>query len=116
MTVPNPVTRTAYSMSCPKCGSANTDLQATGRKTGVVVGGLAGGASGYAGVISGAEAGAAVAAIINRHPSVLTLGSLVGALAGFLSGVRLGHAVGAEVDRRLLRLHRCHDCGEEFRA
>ena len=53
----------AVPVFCPKCGSFNTELQSTGRKTGTVVGGVAGAiiTAGISGAKTGAVSGAAIA-------------------------------------------------------
>ena len=106
----------ASPMPCPQCGSFNTDLQATGRKAGVVIGGGLGAilASGVNGAKAGAIGGAAIASVVGRRSPAPIVGGLIGALAGFLWGARLGYTIGHAIDGDLLRLHRCHSCGTEF--
>ena len=107
-------------MACPKCGSRHIQLQATGRKTGVVIGGAAGAgvamASGITATEVAAAAGAVVVRLAGRLPATPAMGAALVAIAGFLWGARLGHLAGKHVDEKVLGLHRCLDCGTEFSA
>ena len=101
---------------CPKCGSPNCQLQATGRKTGVVVGGVLGTviAAGFRGAKLGVVGGASIAGVIGRQPPLTIAGAISGALVGFFWGAFAGHAAGAEIDEKILRRFQCLDCGIEF--
>lgn len=89
---------------CPKCGSSRCQLQATGRKTGVIVGGVLGTviAAGFRGAKMGAVRGASIAVVIGRQPPLTIAGTISGALVGFFWGAIAGHAVGAEIDGKVI--------------
>lgn len=106
------------SAACPKCGSHRCQLQATGRKTGVVVGGVLGAiiAACLSGAKVGAVNGAAIASFISRRSPVTITGAIGGAIVGFAWGAIAGHAVGADIDKNVLRIYECRACGFEFTA
>jgi len=100
---------------CPKCGSFNCHLQATGRKTGTILCGVLGAvlASAWSGAEIGAMAGTAIATLL---PPLAPVGTVVGAVVGFSWGAIAGHALGTEIDERFLRLYCCLECEAEFRS
>lgn len=101
---------------CPKCGSCHCELQATARKAGIVVGGVLGAiiVAGISGAKAGAVSGAAMASVISRRSPVTITGTIGAAIIGFAWGALAGHAVGAEIDKNILQLHQCLECGSEF--
>lgn len=105
-------------VACPACGSCRCHLQATARKTGVVVGGVLGAiiAAGFNGATVGAVNGAIVACVASRRLPATVTGAIGGAIIGFAYGAMAGHAVGADIDEHLLGLYQCRDCGSEFKS
>ncbi len=104
------------SVACPACGSHHCSLQATARKTGVVVGGVLGAiiAAGLSGASVGVGYGIAIASIISRRPPVTFSGTIAGAIVGFACGAIAGYAVGADIDKNVIRLCQCRECASEF--
>ncbi|MDR3414311.1 MAG: hypothetical protein P4L87_25685 [Formivibrio sp.] len=101
---------------CPKCGSHHCQLQSTARKAGIVVGGVFGAiiAAGLTGSKAGAVSGAAISSELDRRSPVTITGTIGGAIFGFARGAITGHAVGTEIDKSILRLYKCTECGLEF--
>jgi len=101
---------------CPKCGSSNSQLQATARRAGVVIGGTVGAiiAAGLGGARVGAVSGGTLGTIVTKHPTGTVLGAIGGAMLGFAWGSVAGHSLGAEIDEKVLRRHLCLSCGAEF--
>ena len=103
---------------CSACGSPHCSLQSTARKTGTVVGGVLGTiiAAGFNGASIGAVNGVAIACVVSRRLPATVTGAITGSLVGFAWGAFAGHAIGTEIDKNVLRLYRCRECGFEFKA
>jgi len=103
---------------CPACGSRHCQLQATARKTGVVVGGMLGAliASGFSSATAGAVNGAIIASALSRRLPATVTGAIGVAIIGFVCGTIAGHAIGAEIDMNILGMYQCRSCGFEFKA
>ena len=83
---------------CPTCGSPDTELLTVGATLGMLAAGAAG----------------AVLLALTRLPRLATPIGLATLLAGTALWAKNGKAVGAELDRVILRKHQCRACGHRF--
>lgn len=107
-----------YLEPCPRCGSTNTALKQTGRRSGAVIGLAAGAASGISGALYGARTGYAIG-IVAGPPGVAlgtVAGAILGALAGGTAGCVAGITIGRVVDDNLLGNRCCKTCGHVYSA
>lgn len=85
---------------CPVCKSPDTELLQVGATVGMLAAGTAG----------------AILLGLTRFSKLSTPIGLAAVLAGAALWARNGKALGAELDRTLLRKHCCRACGHRFDA
>ena len=117
MSIIPPVGHHMVSAVCPRCGSRHCQLQSSARNAGIVAGGILGAiiAVGFSGDELGSANDMPVAS--SSSSPLAMIAEVIGiAIVGFTLGAIAGHALGTDVDKNVLRLYRCLECGVEFKA